>query len=261
MRPSLPDGLVVLPGTDVEGCWERFEVFEALHHLTPICNPMRPHEVDAVVGLLDPGGGDRMIDIACGHGELLIRAAAAAGVEGVGVDLSPWALARAAAAAASRVPGARLSWWLGDAKHLPVEPWDVVTCLGAPWIWNGFAGTARAIAARCRPGAAVAIADLALKPGVGPDALGENAGTMLTRRRQARILADRGFTGLEMLVVAEDGLADYDRRTAESARAWAEQHPGPPAEEHLAVQRSWADDHRRDRQVLDWVVWVGRASG
>jgi SAM-dependent methyltransferase len=138
MRPDLPAGLVVLPGTDVEGAWQRFEVFEALHHGTTICNPMQPAEVDAVIGLLDPADDDRMIDIACGHGELLIRTAGQADVVGVGLDLSPWVLARAARHAAARVPEARLSWWLGDGKALPVQPWDVVTCLGAPWIWNGF---------------------------------------------------------------------------------------------------------------------------
>ena len=260
MRPGLPDGLVVLPGTDVEGAWERFEVFEALHHGTSICNPMQPAEVDAVVGLLDPAAGDRMIDIACGHGELLIRTAGRADIDGVGLDLSPWVLARAARHAAARVPEARLSWWLGDGKALPVEPWDVVTCLGASWIWNGFGGTARALAARSRPGTAVAIADLALKPGADADALGEGFGTVLDRDGQARILGDHGIGRLEQVVVSEDGLADYDRRTAESARLWAAQHPGPRAEEYLAFQQGWEQDHRRDRQILDWIVWVGRAS-
>ena len=260
MRPPLPDGLVVLPGTDVEAAWQRFEVFEALHHATAVCNPMQPAEVDTVAGLLDPADGDRMIDIACGHGELLIRTAGRADVAGVGLDLSPWVLARAARHAAARAPEARLTWWLGDGKALPVEPWDVIACLGAPWIWNGFAGTARALTARCRPGAAVAIADLVLRPGTDAAAVSEDLGTVLSLDDQHRILTEAGLGRLERITVSTDGLADYDRRTAEGARSWAEQHPGPRADEYLAVQQAWAEDHRRDREFLDWVVWVGRAS-
>ncbi|MBU1493595.1 MAG: methyltransferase domain-containing protein [Actinobacteria bacterium] len=261
MRPDLPPGIVVLPGTDVEGAWERFEMFEALHHGMRICNPMHGSDLDEVLGHLDPAAGDRMIDIACGHGELLIRAAERAPIEGVGVDLSPWVLARAAGEAASRVPDARLSWWLGDGKALPKEPWDVVTCLGASWIWNGSAGTARALAARSRPGAAVAIGDLILKQGADPAAIRQEYGAVLTQADYARLLAESGFDHLDCMVLPTEAFEAYDRRVAESAAEWAIRHPGPDADRYLEEQRTWAEDHRRDRQFLSWVVWVGRRAG
>ena len=42
-----------------------------------------------------------------------------------------------------------------------------------------------------------------------------------------------------------------------SAEAWAAAHPGR-GDRHLRTQRVWAEDHRRDREILDWVVWSGR---
>ena len=261
MRPALPPEVIVLEGTDLEGAWDRFEVFEALHHGMQICNPMTSRDLDTVLDRLDITAGDRMIDIACGHGELLIRAAERSPITGVGLDLSPWALARAAAEAARRAPGADLAWWLGDGKALSRDSWDVIACLGASWIWNGFGGTARALAVRSRPGTAVAIGDLVLKPGVDPAEIRREHGTVLSLSDQADILTGRGFEHLEPFVASEDGLAGYDRRTAASAEEWARRNPGKRAEQYLEEQRSWAEDHRRDREFMSWVVWTARYSG
>ena len=261
MRRDLPRELVVLPGTDVEGAWERFEVFEALHHGMQICNPMQGSDLDLILGRLDPAPGDRMIDIACGHGELLIRAAERSAIDGVGLDLSPWVLLRASEEAARRIPTAPLSWWLGDGKALPLDAWDVLVCLGGSWIWNGFAGTARALAARSRSGAAVAIGDLVLKDGADPAAIREAYGAMLSLSDQHELMRRSGFDDLDHLVATEEAFDDYDRRVAESAAEWARRHPGPRAQQYLADQADWAADHRRDREFLSWVVWTGRRVG
>jgi len=258
VRPDLPPGCIVLPGTDVEGAWERFEVFEALHHGMRICNPMQGSDLDIILGGLDPAAGDHMIDIACGHGELLIRAAERSAIRGVGIDLSPWVLVRASDEAARRVPTANLSWWLGDGKALPTESWDVLACLGASWIWNGFLGTARALAARSRPGAAMAIGDLVMKEGADPAAIREEYGAVLTLSDQVEILRESGFDHLDRIVISDGGFEAYDRRTAQSAEEWVRLHPGPRADQYLEDQQSWAEDHRRDREFLSWVVWTGR---
>ena len=143
--PLLPPEIRVLPGTDVEGAWDRFEVFEALHHGMRICNPMTGADLDVVLDALAPHPGERWLDVACGHGELLIRGAERAEIAGVGVDLSPWVLVRSLEAALERKVANRLEWRLGDAHDLGKdERFDIVSCLGASWIWHGFAGTARA---------------------------------------------------------------------------------------------------------------------
>jgi len=258
-RHLLPD-VVVLEGTDVEGAWERFEVFEELHHGMRICNPMLDADLDAVADHLNPAPGDGMLDVACGYGELLIRSAERTPIRGVGLDLSPWILVGAVAEAQRRVPDGDLQWSLGDGKALPPEPWDVLACLGASWIWNGFAGTCRAVAARTRPGASIAIGDLVLKPNADADGFAEDHGKMLSLTEQHVLLRNDGFDHLDRLVVPDTSFEAYDQRVAASAQEWAVLHPGPRAEEYLAEQRRWAEDHRRDRQFLTWVVWLGRRS-
>jgi len=60
-HPPLPPDVVVLPGTDLEGEWERFRIFEALHHGMRICNPMTEADLDALIPRLDPADGSRVL--------------------------------------------------------------------------------------------------------------------------------------------------------------------------------------------------------
>jgi SAM-dependent methyltransferase len=255
----LPDGVVVLPGTDVADAWDRFEVFEALHHGMQICNPMTDADLDALIATLAPGDGERLLDIACGHGELLIRTARMAAIGGVGIDLSPWAIVRAYRRSVEAAVAGSVEWRLGDAHELdPEERYDVVTCLGASWIWHGFRGTASAVVRRTIPDGRVAIGDLRLREDVDPAAVAAAHGTMPTAEDQAAMLDELGIDVIDRFDAAGVGWEGYDERTRRSAATWAERHPGPDADRYVAEQARWRQDHVRDRTFLDWTVWVGR---
>lgn len=259
--PALPSEIELLPGTDVNAAWERFEVFEALHHGMRICNPMTGSDLDDVVAALDPQPGETWLDIACGHGELLIRGAERAAIQGVGIDLSPWALARALGEADSRSVFRTLRWRLGDAHELGKdERFDIVTCLGASWIWHGFAGTVRAQIARAQPGARIAVGDLRLRADADPGEIAEIYGTVLTADDQQRILEDLGLRVIHRLDAGRSGWDGYQERVMQSVEAWAHEHPGPRADEYREQQHQWRSDHERDRTFLDWTVWVGARS-
>jgi SAM-dependent methyltransferase len=256
---SLPDGVVVLPGTDVAGAWGRFEVFEALHHGMRICNPMRDADLAEVVEMLAPCDGERMLDIACGHGELLIRAAHTAAIHGIGIDLSPWAIVRAFRRSSATDLQGVLEWRLGDAHELdPGERHEIVTCLGASWIWHGFRGTAAAVVRRTVPGGRIAVGDLRLRDDADPDAVAADQGKVLTAHDQAGLLDELGVDVIDHVDAGSAGWDGYDERTIRSVESWADEHPGPGADEYLAEQARWRDDHLRDREFLEWTVWVGR---
>ena len=88
------------------------------------------HFGERLVALAGVGPGHRVLDVACGHGAVLIPAARAAGARGtvLGGDLSPAMVARARRAlrAAGLPGGAEVM----DAESLPVEPgsFDRVLC-------------------------------------------------------------------------------------------------------------------------------------
>ena len=248
-----------MPGTDVEGARDRFEVFDALHHVMPICNPMTSAEVDDVLEALAPGDGESLIDIACGHGELVIRAAERARVEAVGIDLSPWAIVRSVDAASSRRLRGTIEWRLGDAHQLPRERrYDIVSCLGASWIWHGFAGTAAAMVARAHDGGRIAIGDLRLRSGSDAEQLSDAIGKVLTFDEQHQILDGLGIDVTDSFDAGSSGWDGYQDRILASVEAWSRDQPGERADEYVADQRRWREDHERDREFLDWTVWIGR---
>lgn len=258
LHPRLPPDIEVMPGTDVEGEWERFKVFEALHHRMRICNPMSRTDVSQLADLLQPKDGEKVLDIACGHGELLIQLAERAPVHATGVDLSPWVLVRAHAEAAQRVPSARIRWVLGNAQDVPEDRYDIVTCVGASWIWHGFSGTATALVDRLADGGRIGVGDLRLRDGVALDDVVETYGRVLTADEQEAALVDLGLEVLGKLDPGDASWNAYQERIDASARAWRDAHPGEEAERFLAEQARWRVDHDRDMGFLAWTVWIAR---
>ena len=259
IHPPLHDSIKVLPGTDVEGEWTRFAPFEAMHHLHEICNPMSHESLEELVDQLAPADGERMIDIACGHGELLLKAAEHAEIEGVGLDLSPWTLTRSIDRTAGRSLRGSVEWWLGNGNALDGDQqWDITTCLGASWIWHGFNGTLRALATRTRPGGRIAIGDLRTKVGADQTAVESVIGqgiSMTTEADQIAAMHDAGLEPLHCYVSPEEAWSGYHRLVIESA----DTYEGPePAINARAMAREWQQEFERDSRVLEWTVWVAR---
>jgi SAM-dependent methyltransferase len=68
---------------------DTWKFYGITHRYHVVCNPLSLAKVDEIVGLLDLPGDGRILDIACGKGELLVRIVERYGVFAVGVDLSP----------------------------------------------------------------------------------------------------------------------------------------------------------------------------
>jgi SAM-dependent methyltransferase len=129
--------------------------YDITHRLHTFCNPVSEETVAELEPRLELSASSRVLDVACGLGEMLIRFAEHHGCSGVGVDLSPYFLHRAEARKAARVPDADLRFIELDGKDYrpdPDETFDVVMCIGASWIWDGCEGTLRALMQMVRPG-------------------------------------------------------------------------------------------------------------
>lgn len=228
-----------------------------------ICNPMSQDDLDAVVqhlaaGTRASGEPPRVLDVACGYGELLIRLARQfPTLQGAGVDLSPWMVNGAVREHQNRVPEADLTWQLHDAADLgPIEsqPWDAVACLGATWVWHGLNGTIRAIAALARPGGRVAIGDMRTRDGVTSADVPDKYGAVSTLAEQEALFADHGLQIVDRIDTADQSWDAYIARTHACAEAW-------PTDDYVAVQQEWEADHQRDRNLLTWSVWIADRLG
>src|SRR5690606_18722134 len=96
----------------------------------------------------------RVVDIACGKGEFLIRLAEAYNVRGVGVDLSPFFVAEAERRLRARLPRARINFTQMDgADFKPDKPnsLTLASCMGASWVFGGHARTLDALIGMAEP--------------------------------------------------------------------------------------------------------------
>lgn len=116
------------------------EIAEADHR---ILNPFTDDKLALLGTVCRLRPGQRLLDLACGKGEMLCRWAADHGVTGVGVDLSEVFLSAAHERARELGVADRVTFVSGDAAAYRAEPagFDVVSCLGATWIGDGLAGT------------------------------------------------------------------------------------------------------------------------
>jgi len=127
---------------------DMWKFYDVTHREHVVCNPMSEEKLARVVDLLRLPAGARVVDIACGKGEFLIRLAEAYGIDGLGIDLSPFYTGQARKRLETRVPGANVTIEKMDgADFRPDEPhsFALASCLGASWVFGGHAATLEAL--------------------------------------------------------------------------------------------------------------------
>lgn len=255
----LPGGIDVQSGLDLDDLWDRFEIFEALHHSVDICNPMTACDVASMVVGLSPAAGQQVLDIACGNGATLFALAGHAAISGVGVDLSPWMLRAAVDRHERTAADADLHWVLADARRYGEgQQFDIVTCLGAEWVWHDFNGTARAVAARTRPGGRAAIGAGRLHHRASQETVARERGRVETIAEQREMLRRHGFEVTGRIDPTDADWDGYLQGTADAAQIWAQRYPGARSERWMAEQQEWQAAREADRGIIGWSTWLLR---
>jgi len=244
---------------------DRWRFFDITHADHVLCNPLSVAALDEMIGLLDLPAGARVLDIACGKGELLVRLVERYGVGGVGVDLSPFFIRDLRSKAAARVPGAGLELLEMDGADYRSESdgFDLACCLGASWTFGGHEGTLRALATFVRPAGQVLVGEPFWRrepdtayleaAGLRRDEFGTHAENVATGER----------IGLMPVYAMPGAVEDFDRYEALQWRAadrWARGHPDDPDRAEL-LERVARDRHAHltwGRDTLGWGLYLFR---
>ena len=244
--------------------WRYFDVTHARHGLMNPISPARVVELGEVLRL-EPS--TRVLDIACGHAEMLLLWHEQFGITGVGVDASPYHHARACERKAERAPDADLDLRHDDgALFTTQERFDVVTCVGASWIWSGHAGTLRALAGFARPGGVIVTGEPYWKAEPTEAYLEVDQLTRDTFHDLAGCREVALSQGLELIWMAGSSLEEWDRYEmlqAAAMDAFACAHPDDPDLAELRARRRRSDESYLacGRDCLGFALWAFRAPG
>jgi SAM-dependent methyltransferase len=238
------------------------EIAEAGHR---ILNPFSEAKLDLLGELCRLTPGQRLLDLACGKGELLCRWSQRHGTRGVGVDISDVFLTAAHDRAAELDVADRVRFVHTDAAgYEPEGPgFDVVSCIGATWIGDGLVGTLRLMARAVADDGLLVVGEpywtedpppeAYTSLDFAPDEFTSLAGTMDR-------CADAGWELVEMVLADGDSWDRYIAAQWRTVSDWLLANPTDPAAPEM---RTYLADSRRShltygRRYLGWGVFVLR---
>ena len=216
-------------------------VIPPLHEDLDFNAPLSSARADALLDRLGPLDGARVVDLGCGWGELLLRAAAR-GADVLGVDQDENAIAHARAQAAAR--GLTATFEVGDAAQWTGSA-DVLIANGSTHIWGDTASALTAAHGLVRPGGRVLVGEGFWQ--VDPPA--ERLAVMPMRREEYGSIADlvdlAQSHGYRLLHLAEAGLDEWDDFESRHGLGWERWLRDNPDHPEAPAIRTRADEHRR----------------
>jgi ubiquinone/menaquinone biosynthesis C-methylase UbiE len=208
-------------------------------------NPLDAARVAEALDRLGLGPGDRVLDVGCGAGELLVGLAERHGCGGYGFDTSAILIEEARRRAAERAPHADLEFAVLSAEDVePGRSYAAACCLGSLHALDGLADGLAWMSRAVRPGGAVVIADGFWAHTPDPaflDALGATEDELPTFEG---LLETCAAAGLEPVWVATSRPEDWERyewTLVSNGDRYVREHPGDPL---AADVRGWIDAAR-----------------
>ena len=245
---------------------DRWRFLDIVHADHDFLNPISDEGFATLTDALELSEGRRVLDVACGTGEMLVRWALACGIRGIGVDASLLSIRRAEASRAARAPDSHIEFRHARGETLVPEElgrFDVACLVGASWIWGGWSATLDAMLRFATPGGILVLGDPHWLLDPPPEYLraeGLKRADFLSLGQDLEAARSRG---LQLVTMVGSSLDDWDRYEMLQARAldrFARQHPDDP---DLAQMRSESDASRRaylhwGRTTVGFATWVFR---
>jgi SAM-dependent methyltransferase len=245
---------------------DMWKFYDITHREHVVCNPMSEEKLARLVNLLRLPAGARVVDIACGKGEFLIRLAEAYGIRGIGIDLSPFYSGEARKRLEARAPDADVTIKEMDgADFKPGEPhsFALASCLGASWVFGGHSATLEALSSMVEPGGWVVVGEpywLREPPEAYLEALELARNDFGTHCGNVEAGELRDLELVHTFVSNQDDWDTYEGlqwyAAAEYARSHQDDHDLPDLLERVSKEKSTY--LRWGRDTLGWAIYVFR---
>lgn len=243
-----------------------WKYFGITHRDHLVCNPTSSAKLDELVELLPLQPRSRVLDIACGKAELLLRIAERHGASGIGVDISPYEVKAARQRIAARELESRIEIVESGGAEYGAAPgsFDLAMCIGATWVWGGYRGTITALKKIAAPGGLIAIGEPFKMKEPSEDYVAsdpEFVPTLVTHAENIAIAQGEGLTLLYSLVSNQDDWDRYEGLQTRAAELYVIEHPDDPDGEELLTRRHKDDTMYLNwaRDTLNWAIYLFRA--
>jgi len=221
-------------------------------------------EIAHELGYLHPGA--RLLDLACGQGEMLSRWAQKYGIAGAGVDLSEAFIAAAQDRARQLGVASQVEFLAADAIQFcqSAPSYDIVSCSGASWIGGGTAGAIALMrkALRDEQRGLLLLGELFWnwEPNTqAADAMGVKADEVHTLPALYDIFSQSGVQLLNMVCTDDEGWDRYQTYHWMAIHRWAQEHPGDPESAQLALEiENWKRGYFVRRGQFGWGMFLLR---
>ena len=245
---------------------DQWKFYDITHQEHIFCNPMSTEKFEELIALLRLKPGARVLEIASGKGEFIIRLAEQYDIEGIGIDLSPYCVSDAKEKHKQRVPEAQLKFLEMDgADYKPEEPesFDLVTCIGASWIYGGHRGTLKALNMMAARRSWIVVGEPYWRqkpPAEYLKLIGEEESAYGTHYENVMVGQELGLEMIYTLVSILDDCDRYEGLQWYAAQEWAIEHPDDPDLEELLkrVRKNREAYLRWGRETLGWAIYVFR---
>lgn len=254
--------------------WDNVEMDLPRHHViresgSRILDPLDPAKLATLGQALRLPPGSRVLDLACGKGEMLCTWARDLGFTGTGVDVSSAFIADARARAEELGVADRVGFVHADAGgYVAADPVDVAACIGATWIGKSdtvgaVEGTLALLERSLRPGGLLLVGEpfWRIEPPtqqVVEGCYAQSVADFATLIGLTQQFDDLGFDLVEMVLADQDTWDRYAAAQWLATRRWLDENPADElAEEMRADLRTTRRRHLLyQREYLGWGVFA-----